>query len=341
MSPQPGSDDAIRARTRSFSTRLGWLSGLLLLGAVVVVATHMAEERQLAQLVREANPLWLIAGAVLQLLTYVCAAGVWQRALGWLGVEARLARLIPLGLAKLFTDQAVPSIGISGTLLVVRGLQRRGVSRGDAVAAMLTGLVAYYLGYLVAISAAIVVLWRHAELQPLTVLPLAALGLFAAGVPLAMFALRRRAADRPPPGWLARWPGTRDVSAVLHEAAPRSLFAPGLLAQAGALQLAIFALDALTLGAALRAVGSSVGSEVVFASFVVASVVSSLAWVPGGLGTFEGTCVAMLHVHGVALGTALAGTLLLRGMTFWLPMIPGFALARREAGGSPSRGAGG
>jgi uncharacterized membrane protein YbhN (UPF0104 family) len=60
--------------------------------------------------------------------------------------------------------------------------------------------------------------------------------------------------------------------------------------------------------------------------------VSSLAWVPGGLGTFEGTCVALLHLHGVALESALAATLLLRGATFWLPMIPGFALARREAG---------
>ena len=69
-----------------------------------------------------------------------------------------------------------------------------------------------------------------------------------------------------------------------------------------------------------------------FASFVVASVVSSLAWVPGGLGTFEGTCVALLHLHGVSVETALAATLLLRGLTFWLPMLPGFALARREAG---------
>ncbi len=40
-----------------------------------------------------------------------------------------LKSLIPLGLAKLFTDQAVPSAGLSGTLLVARALKRRGVSR--------------------------------------------------------------------------------------------------------------------------------------------------------------------------------------------------------------------
>ena len=62
----------------------------------------------------------------------------------------------------------------------------------------------------------------------------------------------------------------------------------------------------------------------------VASVVASLAWVPGGLGTFEGTCVAMLHVHGVNLEAALAAVLLLRGFSFWLPMLPGLWIARRE-----------
>ncbi len=318
------------------ATRLGWLTGLLLLAALVLVATHLAEERELARLTHEAQPLWLLAAGVLQVLTYVCAAGVWQRALTSLGVEARLTPLVPLGVAKLFTDQAVPSIGLSGTLLVVRGLERRGVSRTDAGAAMVTGLVAYYFGYLVAILGAVALLWRHGELQLVILLPSAVLGLFAVVVPLAMFALRRKAARRPP-SWLERWPGARDITAALHDAPPRSLFAPRLLVETTVLQLAIFALDALTFGAALRAVASPVAFSLVFASFVVASVVSSLAWVPGGLGTFEGTCVALLHFHGVALESALAATLLLRGMTFWLPMVPGFALARREAGPRRSR----
>jgi uncharacterized membrane protein YbhN (UPF0104 family) len=54
--------------------------------------------------------------------------------------------------------------------------------------------------------------------------------------------------------------------------------------------------------------------------------------VPGGVGTFEGTCVVVLRSHGVPLEAALAATLLLRGFTFWLPMAPGLWLARRELG---------
>ena len=203
---------------------------------------------------------------------------------------------------------------------------------------MLTGLVAYYFGYLMAIVGAVAIFWRHGELRLWVLVPAALIGLFAVGLPLAMFALRRQAV-RHPLRWLERWPGVRDISAALREAPPGSLFAPRLLVETTVLQLAIFVLDALTFGATLRAIASPASFSLVFASFVVASVVSSLAWVPGGLGTFEGTCVALLHLHGVALETALAATLLLRGMTFWLPMIPGFTLARREAGTGRPRAA--
>jgi uncharacterized protein (TIRG00374 family) len=87
----------------------------------------------------------------------------------------------------------------------------------------------------------------------------------------------------------------------------------------------------------LEAVGAGAPPATVFASFVFASVVATLAWVPGGIGTFEGTCVVLLRSHGVTLEAALAATLLLRAFTFWLPMLPGLWLARRELRPAPGR----
>jgi uncharacterized membrane protein YbhN (UPF0104 family) len=263
--------------------RFGWLGGALLLAAVVIVATHLAEERALARLLGEARPPWLLAAVALQGLTYVCAAAVWQRALALRGTSARLRPLLPLGLAKLFTDQVVPSAGMSGTLLVVRGLGRRGVPRPAVVVAMLSGLVAFYLGYLLATLAAVAVLWRHGELRLLFLVPAAVLAVLAVGLPLAILVLRRQSL-RHPPRWLERLPGARDVSAALRGAPAGAIFAPRVLAETVLLQLAIFVLDALTLDATLRAVGSPLGFSFVFASFVLASVVSTLAWVPGAWG---------------------------------------------------------
>jgi uncharacterized membrane protein YbhN (UPF0104 family) len=96
------------------------------------------------------------------------------------------------------------------------------------------------------------------------------------------------------------------------------------------LQAAIFALDAGTLWAALHAVGLDSSFWIALPSLVLASIVTTLGPVPLGLGTFEATAVGTLAALGTPLQAALAATLLLRGFTVWLPMLPGLYLARRR-----------
>ena len=79
-----------------------------------------------------------------------------------------------------------------------------------------------------------------------------------------------------------------------------------------------------------RALGDSPAIWIVLVSFIMASMAATLGAIPLGLGTFEAACVGMLSLHGVAIETALAATLLLRGLTFWLPMLPGLWVAKRE-----------
>ena len=57
--------------------------------------------------------------------------------------------------------------------------------------------------------------------------------------------------------------------------------------------------------------------------------VHTVGIVPGGLGTFEATSVWTLNMMGVAIPIALAATLLFRGLSFWLPMVPGWWVSRR------------
>jgi uncharacterized membrane protein YbhN (UPF0104 family) len=317
-----------------------WLTGGLLLAVLVFVVRHVSEERRLVTLARDAEPAWLLVAALFQVGTYVCAAAVWHRALVGEPARPKLRKLVPLGLAKLFTDQAVPSAGMSGTLLVVRSLARRGIPRGRAVAAMLTGLAAFYVAYVIAVGAALVALWEVGELDRLLLILAAVLGFVAAAVPAAVFGLGRRMVDHLP-SVLKRVPAIRQAADELSEVPAGSLFRPRLALQTIGLELGVFAFDAATLDTMLRAVGTPASFPVVFASFVFASVVATLTWVPGGLGTFEGSCVALLSSHGVGVEAALAATLLLRGFTFWLPMLPGLWLARREMAGQPAPEMGG
>ena len=64
-------------------------------------------------------------------------------------------------------------------------------------------------------------------------------------------------------------------------------------------------------------------------AFILASIVVTLGPIPFGLGSFEVVCASTLHMLGLAVELALAGTLLLRFLTLWLPLLPGLLLSRR------------
>jgi P-type Mg2+ transporter len=66
-------------------------------------------------------------------------------------------------------------------------------------------------------------------------------------------------------------------------------------------------------------------------------IAENVGFVPGGLGTFEATGVATLHACGTPIAPALAATLLLRALTFWLPMLPGLWFGEREIAAGTAR----
>jgi len=61
---------------------------------------------------------------------------------------------------------------------------------------------------------------------------------------------------------------------------------------------------------------------------------AAVSVLPGGVGAFEVGSVVLLRVLSIPLEAALTATLLLRGLTLWLPMLPGLWLARREVAGA-------
>ena len=122
----------------------------------------------------------------------------------------------------------------------------------------------------------------------------------------------------------------RVVESDVKDHVNRARRATLLLGRAIALQFGEILLDAATLQVMLLAISVSVAPTAVFGSFAMASAVSRLVPVPLGLGTFEAALVTMLHVVGVPLEAALTATLLLRGFTLCLPMLPGLWFARRE-----------
>jgi uncharacterized membrane protein YbhN (UPF0104 family) len=326
---RPGTNELAPPHSSAVRRWGAWVFGLLCLGAVIALIGHLGEIKRFADLLEAAEPLWFLAGVALQALTYVAAAMVWYTALRQAGMRRPLPTLIRLSLAKLFSDQAMPTAGISGTLVLLRGFIRRGVPQPVATAVMLVSLVTYYCAYLIATLLSLVVLGRHHLLSAVLAAVLGVFAIVAVGTPLFAILflgpISHRLRD-----YAGRFPGLKLLGETDTQLLSRLLRRPGLVAATTGFNLIVFLIDAATLYLMLRAIGVHAPPLEVFASFVVASVVATLGPMPLGLGAFEGTAVAMLRLSGVDLEPGLTATLLLRGLTVWVPMLPGLWIARRE-----------
>lgn len=310
-------------------TVISWMLGVLALVAVIVAAAQYGSLSRTFAIARETSPRWLLLAFAAQAMTYVCSAAVWWCVLKAAGHPRRLFRLMGLGVAKVFTDQLLPSGGLSGNLLVVASLLRRQIPAPVAMAALLIGMTSFYAAYLAVAVAAAVLLWLHNRQSAALSGLIAAFLVLAVVLPGLVYWVRRGVARRLP-GWATRIPLLPMLMRAMADAPASLLRDPRLLAEAVALQLSIFLLDATTLWLVMQSGDHAVAFWIPFVALIVASIIATIGPMPLGLGTFEGGAIGMLHLLGVPVETALAATMLLRGLTFWLPMLPGLWLARRE-----------
>ncbi|MCC7178825.1 MAG: flippase-like domain-containing protein [Acidobacteria bacterium] len=303
-----------------------WLLGAALLAAVVAAALHFSEERAFVRIAERAEPWWLAAALALQAGTYLAQGGVWRRVALQSGYTLARREAFELGLAKLFADQALPSGGLSSSLLVDRALAGRDLPPAVVKASVLINLASYYLAYTVALVVALVIVARRGQGNAIILVASALFLLFSLGVSgaIVVMAGRRRIADR-----FVRVPAVRSAVDYLAAADRGLVRSPRVLAGTAALQGVIILLDAATLWTLILALGARASAAGVFASFMVASLFRTMGIMPGGLGTFEATSVITLRWAGVDLAAALSATLLFRGLSFWIPMLPGYWCSRR------------
>jgi Mg2+-importing ATPase len=320
----------IRCDLRRAARWLSWIVGAAVLAAVIVAALRSSEERELYRLTREARPAWLGVALLLQAGTYLFQGEIWRlvaRAAG-AGVSRRTATWLSLG--KLFVDQALPSAGISGNVLMVRGLEGRGVPRPAVMAAVVVDTASCYATYVLGLGAALLITAVHHQASRLVLyasIPFALVSLAAAAAVLALSGPRAGAAARK----AARFAPARRALELFAAADPQLARRPSLLAAATGYQAAILLLDAATVWALIAALGAHAAPSGVFASFMISTLFRIIGVVPGGLGAFEAASVLTLKLVGVSVPVALAATLLFRGLSFWLPMLPGLWFAHRAA----------
>ena len=306
---------------------LAWVLGAAVLFAVVIAGLHFSEEREFARLLAQAKPGWLLVAVVLQAATYLAQAQVIRVTPRATGVFLPRRWLYQLSLTKLFLDQALPSAGLSSTVVIVKALGQRGVPRDTAAACAMINIGSYHAAYVVTLLVALTATSIRRETNLVLVSMSALFITFALAMTVGILGLagRRGKAET----WPARLPVIKGIVSLLQDADGTLVRNPLVFGAATAWQVAIFLLDSATVWVCIRSLGATAPADAVFASFMISSLVRTMGVVPGGLGTYEAASVLTLRAVGISLSVGLSATLIFRGLSFWMPMLPGLWFSRR------------
>ncbi|MCD0449936.1 flippase-like domain-containing protein [Actinocorallia sp. API 0066] len=270
--------------------------------------------QDLGKLVTEADWRWAVLALFASGVSFVAAA---MMVIGFVPERLPMWRTVAVQFAASFVKLVAPA-AVSGIAINTRYLQRMGVRPGPAVASVgasqLTGLVVhimllFVMGFLTGSGQ------PDRDFAPSKTVMLVLLAVGAvAGLGAAVGPVRRLVVRRLKLMFSGVVPRLVDV---LQD--PRKIVT-GL---GGTLLLTVAFV--VCLDASIRAFGGSLGWTAVAVVFLTGNALGSAAPTPGGLGAVEGALVLGLTVAGLPVETATSAVLLFRLLTFWLPVLPGWA----------------
>lgn len=196
-------------RLRGRGSWLAWLLGAALLASVVAGALHFSEERAFVRLAEQAEPWWLAVAVLLQAGTYLAQGEIWRRVAAASGNPLPRTAAFELSLAKLFADQALPSAGLSSSILIAQALEQRRLPPGAVKASVLANITSYHLAYALALLVAVGIVFVRGDVNAVI---LAATALF----PCCRAIGSRAGRCRRGPGGSAAYRDVQQHAAPLH-----------------------------------------------------------------------------------------------------------------------------
>ncbi len=296
-------------------TLLGLRTVLSVLAPILLVAVfaRSGELRPALVIMANASALWLATGLLLQAGFAVNQGAVYRAVFGLLDEAVPLSVALRLALAMAFGSLASPAGTASGVAYFVAAANARGIRAGRALLTSLGYYLFDYVALLPVFAAGIAVIATELRPHGITWIVPAVLS----GLVIGAVLLRRRL-----PALLKRLASPwRDARAALLRIRQR----PGdLLRPLGHAALGQL-LGLATLAAAFRAVGFHPGLHALAAAYAAANLLMVVSITPSGIGVVEPAMTAVLVSLSVPLAVAAAATVIYRALTFWVPLLAGFA----------------
>ncbi|MEI7749963.1 MAG: lysylphosphatidylglycerol synthase transmembrane domain-containing protein [Candidatus Moraniibacteriota bacterium] len=309
------------------------ISFVIIIGVSALAFARFGDFGRFLETAKRAEPWWLLAAVGFQALTYVSSGEVWNVAVRGAGYPLRSRILARLAIERLTVDQFMPTAGVAGHVGTLQAMRRFGVPTPIAMEALFVDLLSHYAAYVTAAAVAFSVLATHQDVTPIVLLSLGAFAAISAVVVVStVLFLRNHNWIHRLPSWLANRKLVGRLTRSVAQVNAKRILSWGVFLEATLFQSAIFFLDGATLWATLRAVGVHASILVTFSAYIIAMIAGTVLFIPGGIGVFEVGAVTTLVGFGIPFEGAFAATLLLRGLTLWIPLIPGSILAHQDLG---------
>ncbi|MBA3532701.1 MAG: flippase-like domain-containing protein [Ardenticatenales bacterium] len=285
-----------------------WVVGLGI--GVYLLLPQIGELGQVVELWKSLDFPWLVAGLVTSALTYVMAT-VTQ-----FGAQQAKLPFWPTFLAQFaasFANRFGPR-GIGAAVLLEQYLEKMGLKRRSAITSLtlktVAGIIVHVVAMLLTIS------WLGLEnVELLDKIEMWHLWLLLTIV-VAALAYVFSSSERTEKIKYSAKGAWRDLVATLKQ--PRK----ALQLCGGAVGMNLFYMATFLFS--MWALDVDVSPLTVAAVYLAGEIIGSASPTPGGIGVLEGAFVAGFKAFGISSEAAVAGVLLYRLLTFWLPILPGF-----------------
>ena len=283
--------------------------------SVYFLAPQLADIDNIWAQVRTASPAWMVVAVAFSLLTYLAATG---SLLGAIPVRLKFLPALAAQMASSFANRVTPA-KVGGVATNIRYFQRHGVPAAVSVTAVGLNAIAGLMTH-VALTFTFLLLASGTDASTELPIPSPAVVGVALGALAAIMALtwavpitRRLMLLHVVPQLIA---GARSIRQIAQSPSRIALLFGG----SAVITLAYLA----AMIASLEAFGSTASLPLIGLLFLTASAVANAAPTPGGIGAVEAALIAAFSTVEAA-EIVVPAVFLYRFVTFWMPILPGWA----------------
>lgn len=332
---------------------------ILIIGAVVALAALAYFSRNevgtALSLIKDANWALLALIPLIQLVSFLCNALYYRSFLFNFKYHVSLPRLYRLAFALNFVNQVLPTGGMAGLTFISYALKQEHVPSGKATLAQLGRYVLTFISYGIVLVAAFLMLYFGGGIDKilvrLTVILVVASIIVVGGILYAMYSKKRFNALVYMVQRSIDWVGAkfkRDGKPLVGKARVEfalnefhdgfemvlrereRLTVPFFFALAGNI------MELCTLYIVFLALGVTINPGAMIISYATANASGAVSLIPGDVGVYEATMVAVLTATGVPVAIGLSATILYRIINKALFLPVGFYFYSKILSGNPA-----